>query len=65
MNNFELTYIVEDDPIAATITKILLEKSLPGGRVQTYTNGQQALDHRHGECRQGDQRAKIRVAALV
>jgi CheY-like chemotaxis protein len=53
MNHFDLTYVVEDDPITATITKILLESVLPGGRVQTYANGQQALDRLTAALREG------------
>lgn len=44
LENLDLTYVVEDDPITATLTKLLLEKNLQGSRVQTYANGQQALD---------------------
>jgi len=40
----ELLYIVEDDAVTATLTKLMLEKHLRGGRVQTYTNGQRAFD---------------------
>ena len=44
MRKSELTYVIEDDPITATLHKLLLEKHLPGGRVQAYANGQRALD---------------------
>ncbi|WP_375436959.1 BLUF domain-containing protein [uncultured Hymenobacter sp.] len=44
MNRSKLTYVIEDDSITATLTRILLEKNLHGSRVQTYANGQQAID---------------------
>jgi len=44
MMHSELTYVVEDDPITATITKVFLEKNVRSTRVQTYANGQRALD---------------------
>lgn len=44
MHQFDLTYVIEDDPVTATITKILLEKALPGGRILLHANGQRALD---------------------
>ena len=40
-----LTYVVEDDPIAAALTRLLLETIRPGGRVHTHPTGQHALDH--------------------
>jgi CheY-like chemotaxis protein len=43
MSSLELTYVIEDDPITATTTKILLEKNWRGERVQTYGNGELAL----------------------
>jgi CheY-like chemotaxis protein len=39
-----LTYVVEDDPIAAAITCVLLETLRPGGRMAPFPTGQQALD---------------------
>lgn len=53
MTTSELTYVIEDDSITATITRTLLEKKLGGGRVQTYANGQRALDQLTSVLREG------------
>lgn len=47
MNTFDLKliYVVEDDLITATTTKVLVEKTLPETQVQLYANGQRALTH--------------------
>ncbi|MGI4884025.1 MAG: BLUF domain-containing protein [Janthinobacterium lividum] len=39
-----LTYVVEDDPIAAALARRRLETIRPGGRVHTHPTGQHALD---------------------
>lgn len=57
----ELLYVVEDDAITATLTKLLLEKHLRGGRVQTYTNGQRAFD----QLRQALQAGSDEVPDLI
>ena len=41
----KLVYVIEDDPITATITQVLLEKTLRPAQIQLYANGQRALDH--------------------
>ena len=45
MSDFDLKliYVVEDDPITAATTKVLVERSLPEAQVQLYANGQRAL----------------------
>jgi CheY-like chemotaxis protein len=40
-----LIYVIEDDPITASITKLLLEKALGNVHVHLYANGQRALDN--------------------
>lgn len=40
----KLVYVIEDDSIAATITQVLLEKTLRPLQIQLYANGQRALD---------------------
>ena len=46
MHKFELklVYVIEDDFITATTTKVLLEKTLHETNVQLYANGQQAFN---------------------
>lgn len=44
MRVFDLAYIVEDDPIASTITELLVKRSAAFGSVQKYANGQAAFD---------------------
>lgn len=50
-----LTYVVEDDPVAAAITQLLLETIRPGGRVQTHPTGQHALDRLTAALHAGDE----------
>jgi len=45
MKKANLAYVVEDDPITSTITKLLIKKNLHFKEVQTYANGQRAFDH--------------------
>lgn len=45
MKTPKLAYVVEDDPITSSITKLILRKSLACEQVQTYANGQRAFDH--------------------
>jgi CheY-like chemotaxis protein len=40
----KLVYLIEDDSISATITEVILKRTLGHVRVQCYTNGQQAFD---------------------
>ncbi|WP_375436957.1 response regulator [uncultured Hymenobacter sp.] len=44
MRTPKLAYVVEDDPITSSITKLIVKKSLQFSEVQTYANGQRALD---------------------
>lgn len=39
-----LVYIVENDPISAVITRLIVEKNLIAGKIRCYTNGQLAFD---------------------
>jgi CheY-like chemotaxis protein len=40
----KLVYLIEDDSISATITEVILKRTLDQVQVQCYTNGQQAFD---------------------
>jgi CheY-like chemotaxis protein len=40
----KLVYLIEDDTISATITEVILKRTLGHVQVQCYTNGQQAFD---------------------
>lgn len=42
-SDLKLVYVIEDDLITATTTKVLLEKNLCETKVQLYANGQRAL----------------------
>ncbi|QKG57691.1 BLUF domain-containing protein [Hymenobacter sp. BRD128] len=42
--DLKLVYVIEDNPITAATTKVLLEKALHEPEVQLYTNGQRALN---------------------
>jgi len=44
MKTPKLAYVVEDNPITSSITKLIIKKKLHCGRVQTYANGQRAFD---------------------
>jgi CheY-like chemotaxis protein len=44
MKTPKLAYVVEDDPITSSITKLIVKNQLRFGEVQTYANGQRALD---------------------
>jgi len=44
MKMFDLTYIVEDDPITSTITELLVKQNMAFDKVQKYANGQEAFD---------------------
>lgn len=54
MSQFKLTYVIEDNPITAAITKILLEKTQRAGRVELYANGQRALKQLTAELAAGE-----------
>lgn len=40
----KLVYLIEDDAISATITEVILKRTLGQVQVQCYANGQHALD---------------------
>ncbi|WP_223654450.1 BLUF domain-containing protein [Hymenobacter psoromatis] len=42
-SDLKLVYVIEDNHLTATITKVLVEKSLLEAQVQLYANGQRAL----------------------
>lgn len=44
MKPSKLAYVIEDDAITSTITKLLIKRALHFDEVQTYVNGQRALD---------------------
>ena len=44
MKMFDLTYIVEDDPITSIITELLVKQNAAFDKVQKYANGQEAFD---------------------
>lgn len=44
MRTAKLAYVVEDDPITSSITKLIVKKNLQFHEVQTHANGQRALD---------------------
>ena len=44
MRVFDLTYIIEDDPITSTITELMLRRSACFDHVQKFENGQEAFD---------------------
>lgn len=45
MKKPKLAYIIEDDPITAVITELIIRRDLLCQQVQQFVNGQQALDH--------------------
>lgn len=55
MSKFELKliYVIEDDLITATTTKVLVEKTMRETQVQLYSNGQRALNQLTAALREG------------
>ena len=53
MRTPKLAYVVEDDAITSAITKLIVKKNLQFGEVQTYVNGQRALDRLTAALREG------------
>jgi CheY-like chemotaxis protein len=49
-----LAYVVEDNRITATITKLIVKKDLCYHSVQTFSNGQLAFDHLKTVVDRGD-----------
>lgn len=41
---FNLTYIIEDDPITLVITELIVKQNQAFGEVRKYVNGQEAYD---------------------
>lgn len=53
MKTPKLAYVVEDDPITSSITKLIIKKSLHCDEVQTYANGQRAFERLTTALRNG------------
>ncbi|AMR27912.1 hypothetical protein A0257_12990 [Hymenobacter psoromatis] len=52
--DLKLIYVIEDDLITATTTKMLVEKNLREAQVQLYSNGQRALSQLTAALRAGN-----------
>ena len=44
MRTPKLAYVVEDDPVTSVITELIIRRNLRCDEVQSYVNGQKALD---------------------